>query len=63
VKSAATSAPDFFRGFGQIAERIQTAGLPLRLDNVVVYGGETSYQRSTARLLGGREVVKILSQA
>jgi len=41
VKSAATAAPDFFKGFGQIAERIQKAGLPLRLDNVVVYGGET----------------------
>jgi len=59
VKSAATAAPDFFRGFEQIAGRIQTAGLSLRLDNVVVYGGETSQQRSTARLLGWRDVTKI----
>ncbi len=63
VKSAATAAPDFFKGFEQIAERIQTAGLPLRLDNVVVYGGETSQQRSSARLLGWRDVSKILHQA
>jgi hypothetical protein len=40
---------------------IQTAGLPLRLDNVVIYGGETSH-RSTARLLGWRDVGKILRQ-
>lgn len=52
VKSAATAASDFFKGFEQIVGRIQTAGLSLRLDNVVVYGGETSQQRSTARLLG-----------
>ena len=62
VKSAATAAADFFRGFEQLAERVQTAGLPLRLDNVVVYGGETSQQRSTARLLGWRDVSRILHQ-
>ena len=56
VKSAATAAPDFFKGFEQIAGRIQKAALSLRLDNVVVYGGETSHQRSTARLLGWRDV-------
>lgn len=60
VKSAATAAPDFFKGFDQITERIQTAGLPLDLDKVVVYGGETSQQRSKARLLSWREVGKIL---
>jgi uncharacterized protein len=63
VKSAATAASDFFKGFEQIAGRIQTAGLSLRLDNVVAYGGETSQQRSTARLLGWRDVGKILHQA
>jgi len=62
VKSGATAAPDFFSGFEQITERIQTAGLSLRLDNVVVYGGETSQQRSKARLLGWRDVSKILPQ-
>lgn len=62
VKSAATVAPDFFKGFEQLAGRIQTAGLSLRLDNVVVYGGETSQQRSTARLLGWRDAGKILHQ-
>ncbi len=63
VKSAATAAPDFFKGFEQIAGRIQTASLSLRLDNVVVYGGETSQKRSTARLLGWRDVGTILQQA
>lgn len=61
VKSAATTAPDFFKGLEQIAGRLQTAGLSMRLDNVVVYGGETSQQRSTARLLGWRDVGKILA--
>jgi uncharacterized protein len=60
VKSAATAAPDFFKGFDQIAERIQTADLSLSLDNVVLYGGETSQQRSKARLLCWRHVSKIL---
>ena len=63
VKSGATAAPTFFKGFEQIAERIQTAGLSLRLENVVVYGGEISQQRSKARLLGWRDVSKILPQA
>lgn len=60
VKSAATVASDFFRGFAQIAERIKAADLSLHLDNVVVYGGESSQQRSTARLLSWRDVGKIL---
>ncbi|MFN2354303.1 MAG: ATP-binding protein [Desulfopila sp.] len=60
VKSAATAAADFFKGFDQIAERIATAGLSLSLDNVVVYGGEASQQRSKARLLCWRDVSKTL---
>ncbi len=60
AKSAATAAPDFFKGFDQIAKRIQTAGLSLSLDKVIVYGGDTSQQRSKARLLSWREVSKIL---
>lgn len=63
VKSAATAAPDFFVAFDQLAGRIQTANLSLRLDNVVVYGGETSQQRSKARLLCWRDVNKVLNQA
>ncbi len=61
-KSVATAASDFFRGFEQLAGRIQTAGLSLRLDNVVVYGRKTSQQRSTTRLLDWRDVSKILHQ-
>lgn len=63
VKSAATAASDFFRGFEQLAGRIETASLSLHLDNVVVYGGEKSQQRSTARLLSWWDVGKILHQA
>jgi hypothetical protein len=63
VKSAATAAPDFFKGFDTVAERIQKAGLALYLDNVVVYEGETSQQRRATRLLGWRDVGKILNQA
>lgn len=63
VKSAATAAPDFFMAFDQLAGRIQTANLSLRLDNVVVYGGETSQQRSKARLICWRDVNKVLNQA
>lgn len=62
VKSAATAAPDFFGAFEQLAGRIQSANLSLRLDNVVVYGGETSQQRSKARLLCWRDVNKVLNQ-
>jgi uncharacterized protein len=62
VKSGATAAPDFFKGFDQISERMKAAGQTLKLDNVVVYGGETSQQRSTVRLLGWRDVGKILQQ-
>lgn len=62
VKSGATAATDFFKGFEKLADRVKLAGLPLRLDNVVVYGGETSQQRSSARLLGWRDVSRILHQ-
>ncbi len=62
VKSGATAAPDFFKGFERLAERLQAAGLSLHLDNVVVYGGETSQQRSNARLIGWRDVGRILPQ-
>ncbi len=63
VKSAATAAPDFFVAFDQLAGRIQAANLSLRLDNVVVYGGEKSQHRSKARLLCWRDVNKVLNQA
>ncbi len=62
VKSASTAAADFFKGFERLAERVREAGLSLRLDNVVVYGGETSQQRSAARLLAWRDVGRVLHE-
>ncbi len=60
VKSAATAAADFFKSFEPFAERIRNTDLPSRIENVVVYGGEASQQRSTARLIAWRDVGEIL---
>jgi predicted AAA+ superfamily ATPase len=60
VKSGATASADFFKGFERLTERVREAGLSLNIDNVVVYGGETSQQRLTARLLAWRDVGKLL---
>lgn len=59
IKSAATVAADFFRHFESFAERVRHTGLPSRIENVVVYGGEASQQRSTARLIAWRDVGEI----
>jgi hypothetical protein len=60
AKSAATATPDFFKGFTPFAERVANTGLPAQIENAVVYGGEASQQRSTARLIAWRDVGKIL---
>jgi len=60
AKSAATATPDFFKGFTPFAERVANTGLPAQIENAVVYGGEASQQRSTARLIAWRDVEKIL---
>ena len=56
IKSAATVVPDFFKHFAPFAERVRNTELPARIENVVVYGGEPSQQRSTARLIAWRDV-------
>lgn len=63
IKSAATAVADFFKGFGPFAERMHSAGGQARIENLVVYGGEVSQQRSSARLLAWRDVGKCLDQA
>ncbi|MHB1226137.1 MAG: ATP-binding protein [Desulfurivibrionaceae bacterium] len=60
AKSAATATPDFFKGFAPFAERVANTGLPAQIENAVVYGGEASQQRSTARLIAWRDVGEIL---
>lgn len=60
VKSAATVAPDFFKGFSPFAERIRGTGLPSRIDNVVVYGGDSSQTRSLAKCLVWKDVGEVL---
>lgn len=60
AKSAATATADFFNGFAPFAERTGNTGLPTRIENIVVYGGETSQQRSAARLIAWRDVASAL---
>jgi predicted AAA+ superfamily ATPase len=60
VKSAATAAADAFGCFAPFAERVRHTDLPSRVDNVVVYGGEVSQERSTARLVAWRDVGEIV---
>lgn len=56
VKSAATVAADFFKCFEPFSERVRNTDLPSRIENIVVYGGESSQQRSGARLIAWRDV-------
>jgi hypothetical protein len=60
IKSAATVAPDFFKCFGPFSERVRSTGLPAQIENVVVYGGEASQLRSTARIIAWKDVGEIL---
>jgi predicted AAA+ superfamily ATPase len=60
IKSAATAAQEFFQHFAAFSERVRNTELPSRIENIVVYGGEPSQQRSTARLIAWRDVGDIL---
>lgn len=61
IKSGATAATDFFKGFSPFDERMREAGYSGEIDKVVVYGGDTSQQRSAARLTSWRNVGSILN--
>lgn len=63
VKSAATVTQDFFNCFAKLAERTKNSDLTARINNVLVYGGETSQRRSTARVIAWKEIGKILETA
>ncbi|MBU0482670.1 MAG: ATP-binding protein [Proteobacteria bacterium] len=60
VKSGATVAGDFLQCFAPFAERISNTTLPKDIDNIVVYGGEASQQRSTARVIAWKDAGEIL---
>ena len=61
IKSGATASPDFFKNLQQFPNRLGDAGESRPIDNTVVYGGEESQQRSSARLLPWRNVQRIFA--
>lgn len=63
VKSGATAASDFFKGFNPFIERMRGAGFAGEIAAAVVYGGELSQQRSAARLVSWREVGGMVADA
>jgi len=60
IKSGATAAPDFFKHFESLPERLKNTGLPSVIKNHVVYGGEKSQQRSSARLVAWCDMPDVL---
>lgn len=61
IKSAATVAQDFFKHFQYLPERIKHTTLPSTIVNQIIYGGETSQQRSMAQLISWQNVPKTLT--
>ena len=55
IKSGATPSSDFFKHFATLEERFSVVH-PSAIKPCVVYGGDTSQQRSNGRLLGWRDV-------
>jgi uncharacterized protein len=62
IKSGATASPDFFKNLQQFPNRLGDAGESRQIGNTVVYGGEESQQRSSARLLSWRDVQRISAE-
>ena len=60
IKSGGTIVGDFFKCFTPFAERISKTVLPKKIDNIVVYGGKASQQRSSARVIAWKDVGEIL---
>lgn len=56
IKSGATIASDFFRNLQRFAERHTTGSTTDNQKAFLVYGGDTSLQRSNALVLSWRDV-------
>jgi uncharacterized protein len=56
IKSGATITTDFFKNLERFSDRLKEAGRTRRIENHVVYGGDTSQQRSYARVLAWRDI-------
>lgn len=56
IKSGATAAPDFFRHFDRLPERLKNTTLPANIRNHVIYGGDVSQRRSQAQLHSWRDL-------
>ena len=56
VKSGETVASDAFADLGRFADRIASAGIPLRVSSCVVYGGSESRRQSGHELVPWQEV-------
>ncbi len=61
AKSGETPAGDFFDGLRRFGERLQSARDIETVDNVVVFGGDPSQDRSAGRLVGWRDVGGVTS--
>jgi len=56
IKSGATLSTDFFKPFSHLPERFKNTTLPKTITNHLIYGGESSQQRSQAQVLSWRDL-------
>jgi hypothetical protein len=59
IKSGATLASDFFHNLQRFAERLTAGPTTDRQKAFLVYGGDTTLQRSSAQVLSWRDVEKL----
>ncbi|MBL0715615.1 MAG: ATP-binding protein [Desulfosarcina sp.] len=62
IKSGATATTDFFKNLKRFSDRMKKAVRTRRIRSHVVYGGDTSQQRSNAQLLSWRHVRKAFEE-
>jgi predicted AAA+ superfamily ATPase len=60
IKSGATMTADFLKNLDRFAGRLKDSGKQLQIRNHVVYGGETSQQRSRAQVLAWRDARQLI---
>jgi predicted AAA+ superfamily ATPase len=59
IKSGATASSEFFNNLRRFADRLEGMAKSRGIESFLVYGGEQSQRRSTARLLSWRDVPRI----